>query len=139
MQNSSTRQPFSSRPASSNANVTSAVGMEETVGRRRARRTSFFTHTLLWTTSLICIALLLGSLAQAWSNSLLMKQVQDAQQKYTQLKTQNVQLKNQIEQYKDPAVIESEARQQLGYIRPGEHAIIIVSVQEPNAQQHQPA
>src|SRR5436190_23808579 len=104
MQNSSTRRPFSSRPASSNANVTSAVGMEETVGRRRARRTSLFTQTMLWTTGLICIALLLGSLAQAWSNSLLMAQVQDTQQKYNQLQAHNNQLKNQVTQYKDQSL-----------------------------------
>ena len=29
--------------------------------------------------------------------------------------------------YKDPFVIENEARQQLGYIRPGEHPVIITS------------
>ncbi|MFL5705536.1 MAG: hypothetical protein ACJ8AG_22285, partial [Ktedonobacteraceae bacterium] len=37
----------------------------------------------------------------------------------------------QASYYKDPFVIESEARQQLGYIRPGEHPIIIVSSASP--------
>ena len=139
MQHQPERRPFPFRPGASNANVTSAVGMEETVGRRRARRTSLFTQTMLWTTGLICIALLLGSLAQAWSNSLLMTQVQDAEKNLNQLQTHHQQLQNQVKQYSDPAVIENEARQQLGYIRPGEHSIIVVSAQSPDSKKSPPA
>ena len=51
--------------------VTRAVGLEETTGRLRARRSSLFTQTIILVTGLVCFAFLLGSLAQAWSNSML--------------------------------------------------------------------
>ncbi|HET7637963.1 MAG TPA: septum formation initiator family protein [Ktedonobacteraceae bacterium] len=107
--------------------MTSAVGLQETAGRLRARRSSLFTQTIIWITGLICLAFLLGTLAQAWSNSQLMQNVQKAQQQLQQAQDQNAYLRRQASYYKDPFVIESEARQQLGYIRPGEHPIIIVS------------
>jgi cell division protein FtsB len=122
------RKPqFPSRPEGNTANITSAVGIEETVGRLRARRHSLFTQTVMWVTGLICTAFLLGSLAQAWSNSQLMQQMQSAQQHLQQLQSQHAQLSQLANRYKDPAVIESEARQQLGYIRPGENPVIIMS------------
>ena len=65
--------------------VTRAVGLEETTGRLRARRSSLFTQTIILVTGLVCFAFLLGSLAQAWSNSMLMRQVQDAQEQTQQL------------------------------------------------------
>ncbi len=122
------RRPRITAPGESNgANVTTAVGMEETVGHRRARRTTFFTQTVMWVTGLICTAFLLGTLAQAWSNSTLIQQVQSEQQHLQQFQQHNRELKNLEKQYQDTAEIESEARQQLGYIRPGEHPVIIVS------------
>ena len=69
---------FPSRPEGSSPYVTSAVGIEETQGRVRARRSSLFTRTVIWITGLICLAFLLGSLAQAWSNSALMQRVDAA-------------------------------------------------------------
>jgi cell division protein FtsB len=114
--------------------VTSAVGMEETVGRLRARRSSLFTQTVIWVTGLICLALLFSSLAQAWSNSQLMQRVTSAQQQYQQLQEKHDRLIKLAQYYKDPFVIESEARQQLGYVRPGENPVIIAgstSQQQP--------
>lgn len=125
MQRNSGMRPLAQ--AASNPNVTSAIGLEETVGRRRARRYSLFTQTVLWVTGLFCTALLLGSLAQAWSNSQLMGQVQHEQQKLQATEQQNATLKDKVRHYKDQAVIENEARQKLGYIRPGEHPVVIVS------------
>ena len=107
--------------------VTSAVGLEETVGRLRARRSSLFTQTVIWVTGLICLAFLLGSLAQAWSNSQLKQHLQAEQQQTQQLQAYHDHLAQQAGHYQDPSVIESEARQQLGYIRPGEHPVVIVS------------
>src|SRR6266851_8495039 len=127
MQSPAKRAQSSSRPEGNSPGVTSAVGMQETVGRLRARRTSLFTQTIIWITGLICLAFLLGTLAQAWSNSQLMQDVQKAQQQLQQVQDQNAYLHRQASYYKDPFVIESEARQQLGYIRPGEHPVIIVS------------
>src|SRR5439155_18093785 len=103
----------------------SAVGMEETAGRLRARRHSLFNQTIIWITGLICLAFLLASLAQAWSNSLLMQRVQSAQQQLQNQRNHHSDLNKLASHYKDPFVIESEARQQLGYVRPGEHPVII--------------
>jgi cell division protein FtsB len=122
------------KPGLSSPNVTAAVGLGETAGHVRARRSSLFTQTIIWITSLICLALLLGSFAQAWSNSQLMQRVQAAQQQTQQLQQQHDLLSQLVNYFKDPFVIESEARQQLGYVRPGEHPVVVVS----SAQQGQP-
>src|SRR5205085_6066159 len=114
---------FPSRPASSKVHITSAVGMQETQGHVRARRSTLFTRTVIWVTGLICLAFLLGSLAQAWTNSQLMQTLA-----VTQIQTQKAQanhdaLQQQANHYQDPAVVEQEAREQFGYIRPGEHLV----------------
>jgi cell division protein FtsB len=115
--------------------VTRAVGLEETTGRLRARRSSLFTQTIILITGLVCFAFLLGSLAQAWSNSVLARQVQEAQQQTQQLQAYHDHLAQQARYYSDPYVIESEARQDLGYIRAGEHLIVIVGSNQQE-QQH---
>lgn len=135
MSNHQRKPQFPSRPENSrgpqrqflSAPVTSAIGLEETAGRVRGRRGSLFTRTLIWVTGLICLAFLLGALAQAWSNSQLMQRMQDTQQQTQQLQRYHDQLEQLAQYYKEPFVIESEARQQLGYIRPGEHPVIIIS------------
>ena len=114
--------------------VTRAVGLEETSGHLRARRSSLFTQTIILITGLVCFAFLLGSLAQAWSNSMLMRQVQDAQQQTQQLQAYHDHLAQQAQYYSDPYVIESEARQDLGYIRPGEHLVVIVGSNQQGQQ-----
>lgn len=114
--------------------VTQAIGLEETTGRLRARRSSLFTQTIILITGLVCFAFLLGSLAQAWSNSMLMRQVQDAQQQTQQLQTYHDHLAQRARYYSDPYVIESEARQDLGYIRPGEHLVVIVGSNQQGQQ-----
>jgi cell division protein FtsB len=126
VQSSPKKPRLSSRPAGNAANVTSAVGMEETFGRVRARRTSLFTKTVMWITGLVCTAFLLGTLAQAWSNSNLMVQLQAEQQTLSQAQAEHNRLEQAADHYKDPAVIEDEARQQLGYVRPGEQPVIII-------------
>ena len=114
--------------------VTRAVGLEETTGRLRARRSSLFTQTIILVTGLVCFAFLLGSLAQAWSNSMLMRQVQDAQQQTQQLQAYHDDLVKQAQHYADPYVVESEARQDLGYIRAGEHLVVIVGSNQDQQQ-----
>ena len=104
------------------------------MGRLRARRSSLFTRTVIWVTGLICLAFLLASLAQAWSNSQLMQQVQATRQQLQQLKDHYDNLDRLARHYRDPFVIESEARQQLGYIRPGEHPVVIISSSNPGQQ-----
>jgi len=125
----------SSRPEGSTANVTSAVGREESFGSIRARRTSLFTKTVMWITGLVCTAFLLATLAQAWSNSTLMGKVQQEQQILNKTKTEHDHLKLAAEHYKDPAVIESEARQQLGYARPGEQAVVVINAKSQSQKQ----
>ena len=114
--------------------VTRAVGLEESTGRLRARRSSLFTQTIILVTGLVCFAFLLGSLAQAWSNSMLMQHVQEAQQQTQQLQTYHDHLAQQAQHYSDPFVIESEARQELGYIRAGEHLVVIVGSNQQGQQ-----
>ena len=114
--------------------VTRAVGLEETTGRLRARRSSLFTQTIILITGLVCFAFLLGSLAQAWSNSMLARQVQDAQYQTQQLQAYHDHLAQQARYYSNPYVIESEARQDLGYIRAGEHLVVIVGSNQQEQQ-----
>lgn len=130
MQGRPRQLPISSRPEGANVNVTSAVGMEDTVGHQRAKRNSLFAQTVIWISGLICSAFLLGTFAQAYSNNLLVQQVQNAQQSLQQVRAKHTQLKRAADYYKDPFVIESEARQQLGYVRPNEQAVMIVSTDD---------
>jgi cell division protein FtsB len=101
--------------------------MEETVGHLRTRNNSLFARTVLGITGLICAAFLLGTLTQAWSNSVLTQKVQTAEQSLQKARSENQKLKRQMQYYRDPAVIESEARQQLRYVRPGEHSVVVTN------------
>jgi cell division protein FtsB len=121
------RLPLSS--SGSHIIVTSAIGMQETVGHQHARHSSLTTHTIILLTGILCITLLLATLAQAWSNITLQQQVECAQQTLQQKQAQHAQLQRIAAYYRDPGVISDEARQQLGYIRPGEHAIIFDATQ----------
>ena len=127
MQRQPRRAQFPLRPAGSSPNVTSAVGMEETAGRVRAKRSSLFTQTIIWMTGLICLALLLGTLAQAWSNSRLMQRVQTTLQQTQQQHAHHDSLMKLASHYQDPFEIETEARESLGYVRPNEHPVVIIS------------
>ncbi|HXR65500.1 MAG TPA: septum formation initiator family protein [Ktedonobacteraceae bacterium] len=118
--------------------VTSAVGIEETAGRVRARRVSLFTQTVIWVTGLVCLAFLLGSLAQAWSNSQLMQTLQQEQQKTQQAQNEHARLEHQAAYYRDPYEIESEARQQMGYSRAGEHVVVVANAANQNQPQAAP-
>lgn len=135
MPDAMSRPPGQSRSGSKTPHVTSAVGMEETAGRVRARRVSLFTQTVIWVTGLICLAFLLGSLAQAWSNNQLMQSLQHEQQITQQLQNQHNSLQQQAEHYRDPYVIESEAREHLGYARPGEHVVVVSGTSKQQQQQ----
>lgn len=134
MQHNSRGAFFPPRPEGSSPYVTSAVGEEESFGSRRAQRTTMLTRTIIWITALICLAFLLATLAQAWSNSQLEQRVQQAQQQLQQTQAHHTDLKNLAQHYQQPSVIESEAREQLGYTRHGEHAVVIVNVSSPSSQ-----
>lgn len=104
----------------------------------RARRVSLFTQTVVWVTGLICLAFLLGALAQAWSNSQLTQTLQQEQRNAQQLQNEHSRLEHQAAHYQDPYVIESEARQQMGYARPGEHVIVVTNGTGQNQPQAAP-
>lgn len=129
-----TRPSFPSRTGGSGPYITSAIGIEETQGRARARRSSLFTRTVIWVTGLVCLAFLLGSLAQAWTNSQLMQQLGTTQTQTQQARIYHDSLAQQANHYRDPAVIEQEARERLGYVRPGEHPVVIVGSKETATQ-----
>lgn len=135
MPDAASRPPDRSRPGGKTPYVTSAVGMEESAGRVRARRMSLFTSTVIWVTGLVCLAFLLGSLVQAWSNNQLSQSLQQAQQRVQQMQREHTNLEQQAKQYQDPYVIESEARQQLGYTRPGEHVVVVVGSNDQSQPQ----
>lgn len=113
-------------PRRSGPLVTSAVGLSETQGHVRARRITLFARTVIWVTGLVCLAFLLGSLAQAWTNSHLMQTLAVTQQQTQQAQAYHDSLQRQASYYQDPTVIEREAREQFGYVRPGEHPVVIV-------------
>ncbi|MGH2508593.1 MAG: FtsB family cell division protein [Ktedonobacteraceae bacterium] len=118
--------------------VTSAVGLGEPAGRVRARRSSLFTQTVVWVTALVSLAFLCGALVQAWSNNQLMQQLQHEQQITQQLQNAHDSLTKQVSYYQDPYVVEGEARQHLGYARPGEHVVVIVGGNTQNQAQVAP-
>jgi cell division protein FtsB len=121
------RRRLMPRQDGSGSSVTAAVGFGGGSGANRARRNVLFTRGLIWVTALISLSLLLGSIAQAWSNSRLLEQEAAARAQYEQTLARHDQLQKLVDYYKDPFVIESEARQSLGYVRPGEHRVVIVS------------
>lgn len=129
------KPPGQGRSEGKTSYVTSAVGLEEPAGRVRARRSSLFTQTVVWVTALICLAFLFGALSQAWSNSQLMQQLQREQHLTRQFQNTHNGLVKQVSYYQDPYVIESEARQHLGYARPGEHVVVVISPATPNQAQ----
>jgi cell division protein FtsB len=134
------RPSFPLRRAGENPHtITSAVGIAETRGHVRARRTSLFTRTVVWVTGLICLAFLLGSLAQAWTNNGMMQNLAATELQTRQAQATHTALQQQAIHYADPSVIEREAREQLGYIRPGEHPVVIVGAQsQPPTTSSQP-
>ena len=80
------------------------------------------------------MAFLLGTLAQAWSNSQSAQQVQAAQQQLKRVQDHHKELTKAASHYQDPAVVENEARQQLGYTRPGEHPVVVVGSDDAQQQ-----
>ncbi len=129
-----TRPSFPSRSGGSSPYITSAIGIEETQGHARARRSSLFTRTIIWVTGLVCLAFLLGSLAQAWTNSQLIQQLHATQAQTQQAQSHHDYLAQQAKHYQDPAVIAKEAREQLGYVLPGEHSVVVVGSKQAPAR-----
>src|SRR5260370_41675434 len=63
-----------------------------------------------------------------------MQRVQEAKQQTQKHQAYHNRLVQEAKHYQDPFVNESEARQQLGYIRPGEHPGVIVGSNQQGQQ-----
>ena len=100
---------------------------------------SLFTRTVIWVTGMICLAFLLGSLAQAWTNSQLMQRLITTEQQTQQAQEYHNSLQQQASYYSNPAVIETEARERLGYVRPGETPVVVVGANNPPSHPTPPA
>lgn len=138
MQTRAGRAQSTARSEGRGAHVTSAIGIEDSYGRRRVKRMSLYTRIVLSLTGLICAALLMATLSQAWSNSNLVQETQQQQQSLQQVQHMNQRLGKDAQHYQDPATIESEARQQLGYIRPGEHSLVVINADNKGQSHIQP-
>jgi hypothetical protein len=76
-------------------------------------------------------------LIQASANGNLVQQVAHEKQNLQQQRQEHNRLVQATQHYKDPAVIENEARQQLGYVRPGEHAVVVIGAGDQGQQKAQ--
>lgn len=89
-------------------------------------RTRLVTRTLLWALLLICAALLVATLSEAWQRHTLDEQVAAARAQNAALHQQILQTQHAITVAESPATIEREARS-WGYVRSGDHPVIVVS------------
>jgi|SRR3954468_21927704 len=80
--------------------------------------------------AVLAVPLLLYALAmtgqKAVENYQLNQQANALRTQIVDLRTQNVQLQQQIEQARTDAAIETIAREQLGLIKPGDHPLVLI-------------
>lgn len=95
-------------------------------GASRPPRTSLATRTLLWAAIVICGALLVATLSEAWTRSGVDAQVAAAQARNAALRQDVANTQRAIQQAQSPATIERTARA-WGYIRPGDHPILVIA------------
>jgi hypothetical protein len=106
--------------------------------RRRRGGTSLLSRTIIWGTAAICIALLIGTLGEAWFGYQMNRRVEAQAAANARLQAQNVQLAAQVKHLADPDVIEAEARQRFDYIRPGDYPVIVIPVADTPAPEPKP-
>ena len=94
--------------------------------QRYLARMTLYSRTLAVATAAICAALLFAILSQAWVNDRLQQQVRQAQVENARLRADILATTRRAAWAEAPATIEDEARA-IGYIRPGEQAVVIVS------------
>ncbi|HEX9413339.1 MAG TPA: hypothetical protein VF916_07525 [Ktedonobacterales bacterium] len=94
--------------------------------QRHLARMTLCSRTLAVATTAICAALLFAILSQAWVNDRLQQQVRQAQVENARLRADILATTRRAAWAEAPATIEDEARA-IGYIRPGEQAVVIVS------------
>jgi cell division protein FtsL len=76
---------------------------------------------------------------KALENYQLNQQAEALRGEIAQLRAQNIQLQQQIEQARTDTAIETIAREQLGLIKPGEHPLVLVTQDGGTAAQPTPA
>lgn len=76
---------------------------------------------------------------KALENYQLNQQAEGLRGQIAQLRAQNVQLQQQIEQARTDTAIETIAREQLGLIKPGDHPLVMVAQDSGTAAQPAPA
>jgi len=96
--------------------------------RRRRAGTPLLSRTIIWGTAAICVALLIGTLGEAWFGYRMNQRVEAQQAQNAQLQAQNVQLQAQARRLNQADVIEAEARQRFDYIRPGDQPVAVIPV-----------
>lgn len=92
----------------------------------RGRRPVLGTRTLLWVILCVWAALLIATLGEAWTHANAEAQVQAASARNAALHHDIVATQHAIQLAQSPAEIERAARR-WGYVRPGDHAVVIVA------------
>ncbi len=93
---------------------------------RQPPRAALATRTLLWAVMVICGALLVATLSEAWTRSNVESQVAAARARNAALRQDVAHTQQAVQQAQSPATIEREARA-WGYIRPGDHPVLVVA------------
>ncbi|MDR5709403.1 MAG: septum formation initiator family protein [Armatimonadota bacterium] len=82
---------------------------------------------------LVLTAFLLGSLARSASRAYwLDREVRTLERVRTNLLAQNRRLREEIQRLQDPGVVERIAREELGFVRPEEIAVILLPASTPS-------
>ena len=82
-------------------------------------------RTMLWAVLVMCGALLVAILSEAWTRSGVDAQMAAAQARNAALRQDVVATQHAVQQAQSPDAIEREARA-WGYIRPGDHPVLVV-------------
>jgi cell division protein FtsB len=103
-----------------------------------AVRTTLYTRSVLGVTAAICLALLIFGASEAWLNLQIHVRVQQVQSANARLRQDTATTLRQAAWAESPAAIEGEARA-MGYARPGEQPVVIVTAQPTTTPPPAPA
>lgn len=91
----------------------------------RQRRPALAMRTLLWAILVVCAALLVATVSEAWTRANVEEQVQTASARNAALRHDVAATQRAITLARSPEEIERVARR-WGYIRPGDRPILVV-------------
>ncbi len=92
--------------------------------RHRSRSGGLTGRALVLGTVLVLMALVLASPLQRYLQQ--RSSLNQAEQRYQQSNARVVQLRHELDQWKDPAFIEQQARARLQYARPGDTVYVVL-------------